>query len=131
MLCCVRYFSAKILVGSGFSSSLDNRGRSIRERTVDLGLLPYMDSDSYLVVVGGSIQITIVSIPSRYRYQIDTSLLGSILYFKFRSCLQCCGFGKEETVGHRTRRSCVSTEQAHFAPPPPLVFRCCAITRVT
>ena len=34
MLCCVRYFSAKILFGSGISSSQDNRGRSFRERTV-------------------------------------------------------------------------------------------------
>ena len=40
MLCCVRQLSAKILVGSGISSSQDNGGRSIRERTVDLGLLP-------------------------------------------------------------------------------------------
>ena len=36
MLCYVRYYSAKILVGFVFSSSQDNRG----ERTVDLGLLP-------------------------------------------------------------------------------------------
>lgn len=50
------------------------------------------------VVVGGSIQISIVSIPSRYQYWIDTSLVRLILYFKFRSCLQWCGFSKEETA---------------------------------
>lgn len=48
---------------------------------------------------GGQIDpISIVSIPSRYQYRIHTSLVRSILYFKFYSCLQCCGFGKEETA---------------------------------
>lgn len=43
------------------------------------------------LVVGGSILISIISIPGRHRYRIDTSVLRSILYFTFRSCLQCCG----------------------------------------
>lgn len=64
--------------------------------------------EEFLLVVGGLIKISIVLILNRYR--INTSWWDRL--FTLNSALVC-------SAGRRISCSCVSVEQAHFAPPPP------------